>query len=151
MQAIDLVAANLTNSYLSYAQMQGADLAGAKLMNTRLSNAEMQGVNLMDADLTDADLSDAEMQAACFYDAEIQKARFDNTKIQGADFENRRFGVYFESLIEKFTYKKDNFSMLHFDDITDKERMLKGIVRGHYTEEKAEEWITEYKKAMAAF
>ena len=164
MQTIDLVGAKLTYAHLRYAQMQGANLSDARLMDARLFGAEMQGACLARANLLVTHLSDAKMQAICFYDAEIETAHFGNpeiqitgfpdigkTQIQGAKFRQPPSGSDFESIIRNSIDKTDDFDALHFDNIAHKKRILKGIVRGHYTEEEAEEWIAEYNKAMAPF
>ena len=151
MQTIKLIAAKLIRTDLDHAQMQGADIGGANLTDACLSNTKMQGVDLMDANLTDAYLSNTKMQAARFYNAQIQNSHFDNTQIQGAIFGKASYVVDFEFTIKNSMNKKDDFNTLHFDDITDKERILKGVVRGHYTEEEAEKWIAEYNEATALF
>ena len=74
-------------------------------------------------------------------------ARFGNTQVQGAKFRQSFFGVDFESIIKTSIKKEDDFDTLDFDNIADKKRILKGIVRGHYTEWEAQEWIAEYNDA----
>ena len=164
MQAISLLCAKLTHAYLMNAQMQGANLGSAKLMGANLFGTEMQGASLIEANLLVTHLSDTKMQAACFYKAEIETAHFGNTEIQitrfpdigktqiqGAKFRQPPSGSDFESIIRNSIDKTDDFDALHFDNIAHKKRILKGIVRGHYTEEEAEKWIAEYNKAMVPF
>ena len=151
MQAISLSGASLIDTCLAITEMQGAKLVHINLMNAQLYDAKMQGADLTNADLTKSYLSYTKMQAACFYNAQIQKANFANTQIQGARFGQSYFGADFKLIIKKSTKKDDDFDIFHFDDITDKKRILKGIVRGHYTVKEAKKWITKYNKAMAPF
>ena len=151
MQGVDLINASLTQANFTNAEIQGAWLINANLTNSILSGAKMQGANLMYANMENTTLKKTQMQAVSFYNAQIQKTHFINTQIQGAKFRQPYYEENFEFIIKSSMYKEDDFNTLHFDDIANKKKIQKGIITGHYNEEEAEEWIAEYKKAVAVF
>ena len=78
-------AANLSNEYLSGADLSGADLSRANLSGADLSGADLSGANLSGADLSGADLSMAYLSGANLSGADLSRAYLSRAYLSGAD------------------------------------------------------------------
>ena len=177
---INLQGSWLNGANLEYARLTNADLSYAYFVNANLQRAQMQAVSLLDTRLLDARLSGSKMQVANFAAADMRMVKFIETQMQAAYFLstnmqdavfmqaqmggiNRGIGISvgqsFESIIEKGIGKKTDLSGIEFGDRENKIEIgqdmttdgYADIYTGAYTEEEAEEWITEYNEATAVF
>ena len=177
---INLQGSWLNGANLEYARLTNADLSYAYFVNANLQRAQMQAVSLLDTRLLDARLSGSKMQVANFAAADMRMVKFIETQMQAAYFlstnmqdavfmqaqmggVNRGIGIpvgqSFESIIEKGIGKKTDLSGIEFGDRENKIEIgqdmttdgYADIYTGAYTEEEAEEWITEYNEATAVF
>jgi uncharacterized protein YjbI with pentapeptide repeats len=89
----DFAGRNLTNAYLS-----GANLANANARNVNLSNAYLKS-----ADLTNANLSGADLSGAVFDSARLTGANFNGANVRGARF-TRNFVIVEDACWEGCTY-----------------------------------------------
>ena len=174
LNGANLEYARLTNANLSYAYFVNANLQRAdmkaisllctKLLDARLSGSRMQVANLAYANMREVKLIETQMQAAYFFSTNMHNAVFMETQMGGI---NRGIGIPpdkdFESIIEEGINKEAELMGIDFGkDFGDKEGEIKvgqdmltdgyaDIYTGAYTEEEAEEWITEYNEATAVF
>ena len=82
--------ANLSNEYLSGADLSGADLSwaylsGADLSGANLSGAKLSSANLHDADLSGAKLSSANLHGANLHGANLRGANLLEANLNGAN------------------------------------------------------------------
>lgn len=72
----NLVAVNLSNSYLSYAKLaRGTNLWNSNLSNSSLDHADLRGANLSMANFTGATLSDADLRDSNLSSADLSNVR----------------------------------------------------------------------------
>jgi hypothetical protein len=79
MSGMTLIAANLSQQDLSYANLCGANLRGANLSDTNLEGANLIGANLQGADLKGANLRQANLIGADLRSADLRGANLEWT------------------------------------------------------------------------
>ena len=177
LQGADLTGADLQGARLGGVQLQGADLRGAQLQNANLMGSWLQGANLEGAQLQSADLTGAQLQGANLKEAKFQSAKLQHAKMQGAYMyqtelsDDTNMGssdlrgvssqedeshMKFQTKIKSRKDKKADHAGVVFNGVVSKEPnpdLVAFLERskaktGPYTEEEADQWIKEYKKAL---
>ena len=173
LQGANLSKANayLQGTNLSKAHLQGADLSEAHLQGADLSNAYLQGTDLSKAHLQGADLSNAYLQGTNLSEAHLQGVQsqeqdylsFSQRMEKSIGKESDLSGVIFSGGLSQ---EDVDLLVKNLDDEEAKKLREKltphigqpennqlpqesGAITGSYTKEEAEEWITEYEKAMS--
>ena len=78
--------ASMRNVDMIYADLEDADLKWVDLRNAYISNSNLHGVSLRSADLTDADIQDSNLSYAIFRDSKMHSISFDNVNFTSATF-----------------------------------------------------------------
>ncbi|CAC9955310.1 cytochrome c nitrite reductase(EC:1.7.2.2) [uncultured Gammaproteobacteria bacterium] len=176
LQGANLGGAQLQGANLQNAQLQGADLQNAQLQGADLQNAQLQGANLQNAQLQGADLWDARLQGANLGGARLQGADLRNARLQGVyteTLELLNFEQRIEQQIDRETESQNLEEQYEALNDTNKSKLIaelkainsveaKAISRiqsasetldlsqattGKYSQEEANEWLNDYKKA----
>jgi uncharacterized protein YjbI with pentapeptide repeats len=176
LQGANLGGAQLQGANLQNAQLQGADLQNAQLQGANLQNAQLQGANLQNAQLQGADLWDARLQGANLGGARLQGADLRNARLQGVyteTLELLNFEQRIEQQIDRETESQNLEEQYEALNDTNKSKLIaelkainsveaKAISRiqsasetldlsqattGKYSQEEANEWLNDYKKA----
>jgi uncharacterized protein YjbI with pentapeptide repeats len=95
--AFDLTQADLSEAYLSWANLNQTQLVGTNLFRADLSQADLRWANLKDANLSEAyligaNLTDADLTGADLSWSNFRGADLSGTKIKGARVSNARIG-----------------------------------------------------------
>ena len=176
LQGAILWVARLQGANLGGAQLQGANLQNAQLQGADLQNAQLQGANLQNAQLQGADLWDARLQGANLGGARLQGADLRNARLQGVyteTLELLNFEQRIEQQIDRETESQNLEEQYEALNDTNKSKLIaelkainsveaKAISRiqsasetldlsqattGKYSQEEANEWLNDYKKA----
>ncbi len=176
LQGANLGGAQLQGANLQNAQLQGADLQNAQLQGANLQNAQLQGADLQNAQLQGADLWDARLQGANLGGARLQGADLRNARLQGVyteTLELLNFEQRIEQQIDRETESQNLEEQYEALNDTNKSKLIaelkainsveaKAISRiqsasetldlsqattGKYSQEEANEWLNDYKKA----
>ncbi|SMN13288.1 pentapeptide repeat family protein [Bathymodiolus heckerae thiotrophic gill symbiont] len=177
LQGANLWGTQLQGAGLETAQLQGADLGVAQLQGANLTYAKLQGANLNGTQLQGADLQSAQLQGAYLRDAQLQWAGLWETQLQGAYTEASQWINFKQTIkwgINKETESQNLKEQCKALNDTDKSKLiaeLKAInsvsavnaisriqaaseildlleaTTGKYSQEKANEWLNDYKKA----
>ena len=171
LQGARLGFAALQGSDLGGAQLQGSWLLGIELRGAGLQNAQLQGADLQNAQLQGAALYDVCLQGAVLVEAELHgvsaNAHFnyfsfetnignrigEESDLSGVTFEGGLSEEDMDSLVEGLSdYDAEKLRrdlIQHIDKPASHELPEKSSAKtGSYTEEDAEQWIAEYKKAV---
>ena len=156
---------DLSNSFLSGADLFGLRLVNARLNNTNLSNAMLerallQGANLIHADLSEARMDSANLQGSMLVNAKFCRAVLTSAKMQGAFIEGTNISsadlkdarlegagpvgpalkddslVFEVRMMSQVGRSTDTSQVAMFDEIRD-------AITGTYTKEHADLWIKE--------
>ncbi len=176
LQGATLLGARLQGADLGGAQLQGANLRNAQLQGANLRDARLQGADLQNAQLQGANLWDARLQGANLGGARLQGADLQNARLQGVYTETPEC-IHFEQRIEQQIDRETESQNLEEQyealNDTDKSKLIaelkainsveaKAISRiqsasetldlsqattGKYSQEEANEWLNDYKKA----
>ena len=76
---------DLSDAYLSNAQLRGADLSDADLRGADVSHADLSGADLADADLSGADLSGADLRGAYLNGADLRGSDLSDADLSSAN------------------------------------------------------------------
>ena len=161
LQGANLSRARLQKALLWAAHLQGASLQGADLQGARLSDARLQG-----AELWAAHLQGAELERACLQGATSQQAyastfepRLRNkigkeSALERVDFQGGLSREDIDSLVEGLSDEKATqlreILEPHIDQPVSHELPENsGAITEPYAAEEAEQWITEYNKAIS--
>ena len=176
LQGATLLGARLQGADLGGAQLQGAILWVARLQGANLGGAQLQGANLQNAQLQGADLWDARLQGANLGGARLQGADLRNARLQGVyteTLELLNFEQRIEQQIDRETESQNLEEQYEALNDTNKSKLIaelkainsveaKAISRiqsasetldlsqattGKYSQEEANEWLNDYKKA----
>ena len=172
LQGAALAGAELQGAKLDKAQLQGAKFFGTQLQGAALSGAQLQGAELIQAHLQGVALFGAQLQGAALSGAQLQGANSDEwtshasfeslirnrikrkSDLSGATFEGGLSQRDVDSLIkdlsdEKADTLRDKLTP-HIGKPESNELPTghNGPITGSYTQEEAEQWIAEYKKAV---
>lgn len=88
LNRVSLPTANLSNVYLSNAELRRAILSKANLQRADLSGTSLRGANLFEADLSDAYLRDADLGGADLRGAHLSAVNLSDAFLRGADLDN---------------------------------------------------------------
>ena len=173
LQEAILWMAQLQEADLRDAQLQEAILFGVQLQGANLFEVQLQGANLMETKLQGAVLKHVQLQEAILYKAKLQgTSNLDADRLPSVGFESRMInrigkdsdltGIIFAGGLQE---KDLDFLCRGLSD--EKAQALReklishvgqpasnelpensGAIIGTYTQEEAEQWITEYNKAM---
>ena len=161
LQAADFIKAHLQGAQLFRACMQGAEFFGAHLQGARLYSASLQGarfgiIHLQGADFSFAHLQGAsDMRAPATFADRIRQSIDKETKLRGAVFAGGLSQEDVDSLVKDLPDEEKAKELCeklepHIGKPESKELPEdSGAITGSYTEEEAEQWIAEYKKAMS--
>lgn len=83
---------DLSNTYLSGADLRGVNLGGVNLVEANLEGAKLEGVNLKEAELERANLKRAELRGANLKDAYLWRANLEGAKLEGANLKRAELG-----------------------------------------------------------
>ena len=86
LKGTNLRGANLSEIFLSSADLKDSLMIGANMTGAKLSKANLQNCVLVNANLTGADLTGANLAGANFTGADFSEANFDGAQIQGGNF-----------------------------------------------------------------
>ena len=162
LQGAKIIFASLQESNLMRAQLQGAWLDNVKLQGAGLESVEMQGAVLNNVLLQGAVFVGAKFQGvtndtlSSFSFETLVRDRIDkNSELMGVTFKGGIKQEDLDSLIEGLSDEaaeglraKLNRGHVGVDALY----VLpegSGAITGSYTEEEAEQWITEYKEAIS--
>ena len=161
LQRADLGRAQMQRTYLWRANLQGAYLNGAQLQGADLSKAQLQGADLVGAQLQGTTLDGTQLQGVnskgqsgeTFADR-IRKSINQKKDLSGAIFEGGLSREEVDAIVKGLpdTEKKVLRGILEPHIGRPPSNKLpedSGAITGTYTEEEAEKWIAEYKKAMS--
>ncbi len=170
LQEANLLFAHLQGTYLPFAHLQEARLSSVQLQGADLSGAQLQGADLLGAQLQGANLHRAHLQGAKLPGAHLRGVicqpggdpSFEGRIRAGIDRESDLSEVTFagglsqeevDSLVEGLADEKTKLLREVLDTHVGKPPRYElpegsGAITGAYTEEEAEQWITEYEEAM---
>jgi len=160
LQGANLCGANLKKAALTGVKLQNAILLSAQLQKANLRHVELQGADLRNANFEQARLFDLQVQAANLFEVEFKKAEFISIHIQGIQAINTMdfHELHFDEKIRSQVGKEADLSGVSrkmkleiVDHAVGKSLFTKDTEKSakyRYTKEKADEWITEYNKAM---
>lgn len=165
-----LVRAHLYGTCFYNVQLQGANLGKARLCGANFLEAQLQGVNLAFAQLQGAILGDAQLQGAHLNGTQICGVRSEED-ISDSFAQRMRQSIGQESDLSWVIFagglSQDNVDSLVKDLPNEEAKSLReklephidkpisyelpensGAITGTYTEEEAEQWITEFESAL---
>ena len=161
MQGAELVGARLQKAVLIRAQMQGTLLMGTKFQGAMLDMAQLQGANLSDAEFHEASLHNAQLQgvfcngiSSAPFEERIRNRIGQNSDLSRVIFagglHQDELDIAVEGLSDQVAESLRFFLQRHVDEDArheplEKHRVATGAI-GAYTEEEAEQWITEYNE-----
>ena len=170
LQEATLEWAHLQGARLGEAHLQGATLVGAHLQGATLWEAQLQGATLVGAHLQGATLGGAHLQGATLewaqlqgvtsqgmflpFEQQIRSQIGQNSDLSGVIFEGglsqEDLDSFVKGLSDGGAERLREKLMPHVDKpISHQLPEDSGAITGAYTEEEAEEWIAEYKKATS--
>ena len=163
MQGSELIEAHMQGAKLDKAQMQGAKLWRAQFQGAYLRQAKLQGADLWESKFQGTELIGTQLHGA--FSAPSGPLTFETRIRDRIDNESKLLGVNFEGGIneEDLNSLVDGLSS---DDAAHLRAKLsrqghenknashdlrerRGAKTGIYTEEEAEQWITEYQEAVS--
>ena len=161
MQAADFIDARMQGAQLFRACLKGAELFGAHLQGARLDHASLQGARFAGVRLQGADLIQAQLQgvgsgrAPRMFADRIRQQIGNETELYDVIFAG---GLSLEQ-VDSFAKDLPDEKAVRFREKlqphigqpkrSEPQPGYEKAVTGAYTEEEAEEWITEYKEAMS--
>ena len=173
MQGSDLSKAELQEANSSETQLQGANLREAHLQGAKLSKTQLQGANLWKIQMQGSDLSKAELQEANLSKAQLQGVYSESNH---DTFEKRIKERVGKDSHLKFVTFSGGLSSGKVEEIINsmpdnmphprKQKLAENLkqqidkptshdlpddseaIVDQYSEEQAEQWIAEYKKAV---
>ena len=179
LHEVNLTNTHLQGAILYKAQLHGATLNSAKLHGASLYGAILYGAEMMGAQLQGADLSLAQLQGAILSGAQLQEANLIGTHLQGvrcqlyqfSEFEKIIHSIGQQSDLSTVIFAggltNNELDSIVKDLSDEKAKDLRKKLESHigkqpsyglpsnsraigaYTEEEAEKWIADYKKAMS--
>ena len=162
LQGAKLDKAQLQAARFSITQLQGATLSGAQLQGAKLVQTHLQAAALFEAQLQGAKLDKVQLQGANsegYFSSVIFESRIKGqiekmSDLSGAIFEGGLSQEDVDSLIEDLSDEEANKLLEKLTPHIDKDPINQppedsDVIIGSYTEEEAEKWIAEYKKAMS--
>jgi hypothetical protein len=176
-KGISLLGVDLSHAYLHHRTynktlvLQGARLQGATLLGARLQGADLGGAQLQGADLWDARLQGANLGGARLQGADLRNARLQGVYTETLELLN--FEQRIEQQIDRETESQNLEEQYEALNDTNKSKLIaelkainsveaKAISRiqsasetldlsqattGKYSQEEANEWLNDYKKA----
>jgi len=159
-QGANLCGAKLKKAVLMNVNLQNAILSSAQLQKSNLRYVQLQGADLRQANFGQARLFDLQVQAANLFEVEFEGAELLGIHIQGIKATSTRgfLELHFDEKIRGQIGKEADLSgvpqkvqLKIVDNAIGKSLFTEDSdesAKYRYTEKKAEEWITEYNKAM---
>ncbi|MDE0514622.1 MAG: pentapeptide repeat-containing protein [Gammaproteobacteria bacterium] len=160
LQGANLYKARLQGACLSGTQLQGAEFFDSRLHGANLCGAHLQGANLGKAQLQGAELLGAQLQGvtsqsdgSSSFETRIRDSIEEQSDLSGMTFEGGIKAEDLDSIVEGLpddaakelrTKLKPHVGKPASHELPHNS----GAKTGSYTQEKAEEWIAEYKKAV---
>ena len=162
MQGAILRGANLQKAILSSAEFQGAILIGSKMQGAFLINTNFQGAILTGAKIQEANLWKTQLQGVNSTDVSPIPEDFESRIRDRVDMFSDLTGIIFagglkqkdldtprEGLSDDQAQALQEKLGPHVGQVVSNELPAdSGAAIGVYTQEEAEQWIAEYKKAM---
>ncbi len=147
LQRIDLRKAQLQGADLRKAQLQGADLRGTQLQGANLSGAQLQGANLIEAQLQGAFSTEPFRIDLVPFEEQIHSRIGEESALSGVVFSG---GLTQEEVdkIEGTDHLKSELQSHVGEDASYGLPEDSGAITGKYTQEDADNWIAEYRKAF---
>ena len=151
LQNTKLSKTRLQGSDLNFAKMQGVDLSGAQLQGSDLTEAQLQGANVFRAKLHGVT---SQSDGSSSFETRIKDRIEEQSDLLGVTFEG---GIKVEdlaSIVEGLSDAAAKELRTKLNPHVGKPASYEpphdsGVRTGSYTQEEAEQWIAEYKKAVS--